>query len=378
MKAVVERDEFAGAVVWAARYAPAKPLSGYGALSGLLVRAADGALTVVGADGDTWATATVPARVHDEGTVLLPARLVSDVAAKLPQADVELSLDESEVTLTCGTLSLTTPTVPAADYPVVPGLPPTLGEVDAAPFAAAVARVAVATSKEDDQPYSKAVYLEGAEDGLRMSSTDRYRIARTTVEWKPAAGRGADAVALVPVVALADLAKSASGTVGVHLGDDARTIGLTWPGRQVTTGLISTKLPGYDRVLNAHAGGVEATLTVDRQVLADALGRVAVVYEGGKAVPRLHLDLSAGELTVRVGTDRGRTSESVAVVYDGQPRSMQCNAYYLEAALKSAGGDVVRVGLTPDAVNSLVFHGETDPNWVHMLVMLRDPAREER
>jgi DNA polymerase-3 subunit beta len=377
VKVVVERDEFASAVAWAARYAPAKPLSGYGALSGLLVRATDGVLTVVGADGDTWATATVPARVHDEGVALLPARLLADVAAKLPLADVELSLGGTEATLTCGTLSLTTPTVPAEDYPAVPGLPPALGEVDAAPFAAAVARVAVATAREDDQAYTKGVYLEGVEDGLRLSATDRYRIARTTVEWKPAAGRGAGAVALVPAVALSDLAKSATGTVGIHLGDDAGSIGMTWPGRQVTTGLISTKLPAYDRALGAHAGAVEASLTVDRQALAEALGRVAVVYEGGKAVPRLYLDLSPGELTVRVGTDRGRTSESVAVIYDGPGRAMQCNAHYLDAVVKSAGGDVVRVDLTPDARNSLLFYSEADPQWVHMLVMLRDALREE-
>lgn len=375
MRATLDPGPFRDAVAWAARYATSKPSASAPVLAGLLVRAHGDQLTVVGADGDTWATAAVPAVVLDGGAVVLPAQLLAQVAAKLPDAPVELVLDGTEVTVTCGTLAVTTPTQDAADYPAVPRLPEPLGEVDAKAFAAAVAQTAVATAVQEKFPPAAGVWVEAVEDGLRFSASDRYRMARTTVPWTPAAGRGADGAALVPGPALADLARAATGAVGLHLGTGAPTaLGLSWPGRRVTTSLLAVEPIQYDRALKLHEP--EAYFDVDREALLAALERVAVVYEGGNTVPRLHLDLAPGEVTVRVSTSpRGRASEAVPVAYDGATREMQCNAAYLATAVKTSVGEVLRVGLTPDRRNSVVLTSEADPAWRHMVVLLVDPAR---
>src|SRR6478735_5280426 len=87
MRIIVERDALAEAVAWVARSLPSRPVLPI--LSGLLLEASTGRLTLSCFDYEVSARVQVDAEVADPGTALVPGRLLAEIPGSLPPFPVE-------------------------------------------------------------------------------------------------------------------------------------------------------------------------------------------------------------------------------------------------------------------------------------------------
>ena len=88
MKFRVERDVLAEAVTWAARsLSPRPPVP---VLSGLLLKAEAGTVSLSSFDYETSARLEIPADITTEGTILVSGRLLADICRSLPSAPVDI------------------------------------------------------------------------------------------------------------------------------------------------------------------------------------------------------------------------------------------------------------------------------------------------
>src|SRR2546423_8889703 len=73
-------------------------------LTGILLRAEGGTLTVAATDMEVSLRTSLDAQVEGEGAVVVPGRLLVDIARGLPEGDVtvEHRAEESAVQITCG------------------------------------------------------------------------------------------------------------------------------------------------------------------------------------------------------------------------------------------------------------------------------------
>ena len=129
MRIIVERDSLAEAVAWVARSLPSRPVLPI--LSGLLLEASSGRLTLSCFDYEVSARIQVDAEVTEPGTALVPWRLLAEITRSLPGHPVEVD-DADDVTLTFGPASFSLVTLPIADYPRLPELPGLAGGSGAA------------------------------------------------------------------------------------------------------------------------------------------------------------------------------------------------------------------------------------------------------
>jgi len=154
VKFLVERDVLAEAVTWTARsLSPRPPVP---VLSGLLIKAENGSLSIASFDYEISARLTISADVMEEGTTLVSGRLLADICRSLPSAPVQLEADGGKVTLTCRSSKFNLAAMPVDDYPQLPGLPELSGVVAGDEFAHAVAQVNIAASKDDTLPIPPA------------------------------------------------------------------------------------------------------------------------------------------------------------------------------------------------------------------------------
>src|SRR5919199_953069 len=95
-------------------------------LSGILLRAEDGELHLSATDMELSLRTSLRAEVEGEGAVVVPGRLLLDIARGLADSEVliEHGEDEGVVHITCGPSSYRLNTYSAADFP---RLPPTDG-----------------------------------------------------------------------------------------------------------------------------------------------------------------------------------------------------------------------------------------------------------
>ena len=183
MKVEVNSQALADAVAWTTRVIDARPATPI--LAGIRLEAIDGTLQLSAFNYAISARHHIEAGVDEAGSVLVLGKLLADITKSLPAAKTYLSTDGSTMTITSGKSTFTMQLMPESEYPDLPVVPTKLGQVDSPTFAQAVNQASVAVSREENRPVLTGIRVQFQGDKVIMSSTDRFRLARSSFTWTP-------------------------------------------------------------------------------------------------------------------------------------------------------------------------------------------------
>ncbi|MFA7323078.1 MAG: DNA polymerase III subunit beta [Candidatus Nanopelagicales bacterium] len=355
MKIRVERDTLADAVAWAARTLPSRP--SLPVLAGLVLTAGSDGLTLSSFDYEVSARVLIHADVEEPGTTLVSGRLLADIARSLPGAPVTLMSEGTRIVITCGRSSFTLPTLPVEDYPQLPAMPKSSGEINAATFAEAVAQVAIAAGRDDTLPTLTGIRMEIEGQAITLAATDRYRLAVRNFTWIPQSSAISTA-ALIPARTLAETAKALANAdlVTLALAEAGEgLIGFEGNGRRTTTRLLDGEFPKYRSLLPSESAGIA---TIETSVLTDAVKRVALVAERNTPV---RLAFEGSEVILRAGAgEDAQANEAVESVLEGDDIEIAFNPTYLLDGLAALDAPFVRMSFT-QPTRPAVLTGAADP-----------------
>jgi DNA polymerase-3 subunit beta len=375
----VDRDAFADAVAWAARSLPVRPSAPV--LSGLLIDAGHEGLVLSTFDYETSARATLTAEVADEGRALVSGRLLADICRSLPLKPVDVTLDGSRVSLTCGSARFSLQTMPVEDYPTLPDMPAASGTVASDRFAHAVAQAVTAAGRDDMLPVLTGVRIEISGSTIALLATDRFRLSHRELTWNPHSP-DASLAALVPAKVLGDTAKSLTAgpevTIALSAASGEGIIGFegSAPGgsRRTTTRLLDGEFPKVRSLFpNEHL----TTALVDKVALIESVKRVALVAERNTAV---QLAFSDGMLTLDAGSgDEAQASESIEATVEGEDLTTGFNPQFLLDGLQAIDEAVVELSFTqaskPVVISGSIGEGgddtDRDPGFRYLLMPRR-------
>ena len=356
VKIRVERDTLADAVAWAARTLPSRP--SLPVLAGLVLTAEGDNLTLSSFDYEVSARVAISADIEVPGTTLVSGRLLADIARSLPGAPVTLVSEGTRIVITCGRSSFTLPTLPVEDYPQLPAMPQSSGEINAAVFAEAVSQVAIAAGKDDTLPTLTGIRMEIEGQSITLAATDRYRLAVRNFTWSPASS-SISTQALIPARTLAETAKALANAEGVTLAlaeAGEGLIGFEGNGRRTTTRLLDGEFPKYRSLLPSESTGLA---TIEIAALADAVKRVALVAERNTPV---RLALEGSEVILRAGAgEDAQANEAVESVLEGDDIEIAFNPTYLLDGLAALDAPYVRMSFT-QSTRPAVLTGAADPS----------------
>jgi DNA polymerase III subunit beta len=349
MKFRVERDALADAVAWAARSLSARPT--IPVLAGLLLSVNGDLLSISGFDLEASTEVDLEVAAAAPGQALVSGRLLAEISRALPPHPVDVTVDGTRLTISCGSARFTLPTMPVEDYPKLPAMPTTAGTVPSGEFATAVAQVAIAAGRDDTLPMLTGVRLEIEADQLTLAATDRYRLAVRELAWSPAAPTNASVQVLVPARTLADAAKSlsSSDTMTIALSSTGGTgegiIGFSGStgghASRATTRLLDATFPAYRSLLPTEWA---STAEVVVGPLVEAVKRVALVADRNAPV---RLEFTDGSLALSAGgEDEGRAEEQLEVGYEGEPITTAFNPQFLLDGLGALSSSTARLLFT--------------------------------
>ena len=350
MRIIIERDALAEAVAWVARSLPSRPVLPI--LSGMLLEASAGILTLSCFDYEVSARIQVDAEVAEPGTALVPGRLLAEITRSLPSQPVEVDHEKDDVIVTCGPASFTLVTLPVKEYPRLPELPLLAGTVDGGALATAIGQVAPAASRDDTLPVITGVNVEIDGGSIRLVATDRYRLAIRELGWNPARPDTSSTM-LVPAKTLSDaarmmapgvpvrvmirgeLASSAARAAAASAGDSLHAaeamIGFESAGRRLTTRLIAGE---YIKYMSRFPEGFGSRGDMPAIPLTEAVKRVALVAERGSSV---RLSFGQGKVTIEAGTEgQARARETVEADFTGEETAIAFSPHYLMDGLGAA------------------------------------------
>jgi DNA polymerase III subunit beta len=336
-------------------------------LAGILLRAEDGQLSLSATDMEISLRVALEAQIEDEGSVVVPGRLLVDIVRLLPVGEVTIShrAEEGVVELVCGSASYRLHTYAAEDFPRLPEVEgASVFAVDREAFVDTIARVSRSASRDESRPVLTGVLVRFEGDKLVMAATDSYRLS--VKETGLSDGPGRDVEAIVPARALAELARIAQGGEGgaIQVGVQENQVVFGADDVWLTARRIDGQFPNYKQLLPET---FEAEVTMPREEFLDVVRRTSVLAQ--RKSP-LRLRFEDGELTVSAQTqDVGEARESLPISYSGETIEIGFNAEFLRDGLESVTDDSVRMKLISPLRPGLI-HGESD-EFLYLIMPIR-------
>jgi DNA polymerase-3 subunit beta len=312
------------------------------ALSGILLSADEGAVDLRATDLEMGLKTKLAAEVERPGSVLLPGRLLAELARSLsdPSVTIELRDAERDVEIHSGGSRFHLRTLPSEDFPPFPAEEGEPLKIPAAAFAATVDLVARAASRDDMRPVLTGVLVTASGTEMTMVATDSYRLAVKRTELEE--GIGGELEANIPARALRELARivSADGVAEVEVLL-LRNQAVFKAGEVVlTTRLIEGQFPNFRQLLPES---YEHDVRLPRSDLLDVTRRVSQLAQ--RNAP-LRLSFAPGELTVAASTpDVGDAEEKMPAVFEGEPLEIGFNPDFLREGIESLEDDEVMLRL---------------------------------
>jgi DNA polymerase-3 subunit beta len=338
-------------------------------LSGVRIQLEGDRLVVTGTDLDLTIAVDLAVAGQEDGVVVVPARLASEVVRSLGDGAVEVALKDEELQITHERSEFSLRTIPAEEFPQL--ALPTSDEVtlDASVLAGALEQVVRAASTEDTRPILTGVLLAAEAGGLRLVATDSYRLALRDLPDVDVLGE--DQSVLVPGRALNELVRMLAGAdeVTLRLGERDASFETGSEARKVSllTRLIEGDFPNYRGLIPSDQPN---RMVVGREALLEAVRRVKLLAQDNTPV-RMQMKDDALELFA-VTQDVGQAHEVLDATYSGEELTVAFNADYLIAGVEAATGDEVELE-TVDALKPAVLRATEERAFLYLLMPVRVP-----
>jgi DNA polymerase III subunit beta len=363
LHATCSRDELAAALGTVSR-----GLSSRGAvqvLNGILLRVEEGRLTLAATDMEISLRASVSGGVSGEGAVVVPGRLLTDLARLLPDESVSLAHEEGDgvLVVTSGTHSSRLNVYSAEDFPRLPPTDVQLHTIAAPALLGTIEKVARAASRDESRPVLTGILVRFEGDKLVMAATDSYRLAVKETELETS---GPELDAIIPARALQELGRLAAGTdevrLGVHENHVVFGAGDVW----LTSRRIDGQFPNYKQLLPET---FEAEVTTPREPLLQVIRRAGVLAQ--RNAP-LRLRFAEGELGVSAQTqDVGEAHETLPIDYAGDALEIGFNPDFLRDGLEAVSDDAVQLKLINPLRPGLIV--APDESFWYLIMPIRLP-----
>jgi DNA polymerase-3 subunit beta len=312
----------------------------------------------------------IAAKVKKSGAVTANARKLYEIAREVTADEVTLKASTPGwVDLHAGRSKFKVVSLEPKDFPALPLGPGastgTTIKIAAGTLREMIDKTLFAVSTDETRFNLSGVYLESADDGLRMVATDGHRLAMIERTLKaPTLPKGV----IMPRKGLVEVRKLLEQEEAeLSLVVAEKDVRVQTPQVSFFMRLIEGEFPDYKQVI---PGSTRSKVRMNREDFLGALRRIALL-----ASERSHgvrLSLQKGTLEIAASNpEQGEASEEIEVSYTGEPMTVGFNARYLLDVLGvHAAGDMMELGLT-DEVGPGVLHGSQDATFTYVLMPMR-------
>jgi DNA polymerase-3 subunit beta len=309
-------------------------------LSNVLVEANSDRIILTATDLELGIRCSCPAKVKKPGASTVPARRLLDYVRLLPDADVQVKIQDNQwASLTCGRSKTRIAGMSRESFPELPQMPAVLAEIPIGVLGAMISRTIFSISSEESRFTLNGALLLLKKGGLVMVATDGHRLAMTESSGD-IPGITGNYRALLPRKAMGELQKLA-GEVDpasqVRFSGDENHLFFELGERLLLSRKLTGNFPDFERVLPKDQPN---SVTLNREELRGAIERVAQFSDERSRAIRLQM--GKGELKVHSSvSETGESEESIPIAYDGAVVEIGFNAQYMLDFLRVVGTEEV-------------------------------------
>jgi DNA polymerase III subunit beta len=320
-------------------------------LANVLLEARDKKLEFVATDLDMGIRCSVIAEVVEKGSITINAKKLSDIVRELPEASVDIEIDENQkMILVCQKSQFKVHGLPKDDFPILPEVKKEkVFKINGSLLQEMIHKTIFAVSTDETRYVLNGVYFQVENEKLKMVATDGHRLAYIQ---KKLEGKGeGKANVIIPTKTLNELSKVISDVAKgkaekeetiVEVITTENQIKFTVEGVEIISRLIEGQFPNYEQVIPKDS---DKKVEVSTSELSSATKRVAILTS--EKSNSIRYQIKPGKISISSKTpDMGEAKEEIDASYKGEEISIAYNAKYVLDVLKNVGTDQVSIELT--------------------------------
>lgn len=341
--------------------------------SHVLLQTDEGRLKLVATDLMIATSCWIGAQVEEEGAITVPARLLTDFVASLPNEKIELSVAarNKQLHISCARNEASMAGMDAADFPPVPqvtdGLTLTL---DQKAFRRAIAQVQFAAAADDTRPVLTGIHTQVEGDTLTLAAADGFRLA---VHKLPIEQDIAEKVeVIIPARALREVERligDEEGPVEMSINGARSQVVFKMKTVELVATLLQGTFPNYNQLIPASYAA-RATINM-KQFLQET--RISSIFaRDGAGIVRLQMEpgegKAAGKMTISARAEEiGEHRGEMDVKLEGEPSKIAFNSRYLQDVLAVLDSEEVALETTTPSSPGVLRPIDGD-DYVHVVM----------
>lgn len=335
-------------------------------LSGILITAGEGEIKLQTTDLEVSIRHRSPALIEQEGQIVVPGKLLTDIVRSLPEAAVTLETEGETAHIRCQHSSFTVKTLKPNDFPKFPEVEIEKSiSLPSETLVSMVKQVSRAVSRDETRAILTGILLIIEGPSIKMVATDSYRLAvREVVLEKPA---GEDVEVVIPGKALEEVTRLGSGLDSVTLGIAENQIVFEFGETVFVTRRIEGTFPNYKQLIPKES---ETHAVISGDEMSGAVKRVSLMALHNTPL-KISVNVEDQTLSLSATTqDVGDASEDLMVKAEGKDVEIAFNHAFLMDGLSSAGTDSVRLEVQSALKPGLIKSVE-DAGFLYLLMPVR-------
>ncbi len=277
----------------------------------------------------------IGAKVEEEGTITVPAKLLTEFISSLPKDKVDLTMTPKTKTLSvrCARYEARISGMDAKDFPPIPTVEQGVGtNIDVDTLRQAIAQVVFAAAAEESRPVLTGVDAKFDGSTLTLAAADGFRLAVYKLNVPQPTSQKIEVI--IPAKTLSELNRLMADQeepVEMTVNPNKSQIMFKLKNIELVSQLIQGTFPQYEQLIPQTSG---TKVTVDVAEFLRATKTAAIFARDGTGIVRLMVapggELTPGKMTISARSEEiGDDIGEIDAIVQGNDAKIAFNGKYL-------------------------------------------------
>ncbi|MBU1180162.1 DNA polymerase III subunit beta [Patescibacteria group bacterium] len=309
-------------------------------LNNVLLKIEDNILKLISTNLEVALITKIRGKAEKDGEYTVPAKLLSDYVALLPKENVNISLEDNFLHVSCANRKTKIKGIKSDDFPLIPQIDKKhTFYIDGHELKRALAQVAFAVLPNESRPEISGIYINfnGELGKIILVATDSFRLTEKKAKINEKSSKEQISV-IVPLRSVWELINILSTITGennlLEISLDEGQIFFSYNGTELTSRLVEGIFPDYQQIIPKEHN-TRATLSVGE--LLSGTRSASLFSRSGLNDIKLNIN-SQGMIEV-YSTDNqtGEQKTKITGVVEGASNKIVLNHKYLVDGLSNLG-----------------------------------------
>lgn len=340
-------------------------------LKGILLETTDqNHLKMAASDLDLSIEKKIPATIHMEGSVILSAKLFSDIIRKLPNEEVEIELIENnQVVVRCLSSEFIIVGHPADEFPKIGAIKAENKiSIDREIMKDMIKKTSFSASIEEAKGVIMGVLLELEEDHLSMVALDGFRMAITKEAMKNEKKKKIIIAARILNEINKIIAESEEdGPIDLVLEEKKAVIFME------DTLIVSRLLEGeFIKYKDIIPKEYKSRLILKREEMMESIERASLLAREGKN-NLIKFSVFRDKIIITSRSEEGNVKEEVFIEKEGEDLEIGFNAKYIADVMKAVSDEEIVMELN-SSISPCIIKPKEGESFLYMVLPVRITA----